>query len=198
MQTIPITSASDDQLRACATLILGIDEDAVRNAADRPSLMALISPARPQTWEEGTIRIPDAPPPLAQTGQLESITPTADVTLFSHLTEDFGPMTRFTIISTNMPGGNHPASPIVNGRLLVMQRNMRIEAPYAFYLALRNANIGAPYEIDNGQGKPPGIGYADVTNYPLSDVIEPPKDEIAAWHAKNGKRLLGEPQSIAA
>ena len=190
MQTINIADATDDQLRTCATLILGIDEDAVRNAADRPALMALIHPARPQTWDDGTIRVPDAPPPLAQTGQAAPIAPKAEMTFLENLTEQFGPLTRFKIIPTNMPGGNHPAHPCVNGRQLVMQRNMLIEAPYAFYLALQNAKIGDSYEVENGPGKPPTTMYADISNYPLSEVALPSPEEIAAWHAQNGQRLL--------
>lgn len=189
MQTIPISEASDEQLRACATLILGIDDDAVRGA-DRPTLMALISPARPQTWEEGTIKVPDAPPPPAQTGQVEAVAPKADLTFLENLTEVFGPLTRFKIISTNMPGGNHPAHPCVNGKQIVLQRNMLIDAPYAFYVALINAKVGDPYEVPGEHGKPPTVAYAEITNYPLTDVVLPPQEAIDEWRARTADKLL--------
>ena len=200
MQTIPITAATDNQLRECAKVVLMQDEDAVNNCKSRAELLALIGPAAPEAWGDN-IQVPDAAPAATQTGQAEPAVRAPDQVFLENLTDEFGPLTRFTIIATDMVGGKHPAHPCVNGRQLVMQRNMLIEAPYAFYLALKNARTGAPYEIENGLGRAPDIGFSEVTNYPLTDEQLPSKEEIAAWHARNGSRELGtarEPARIAA
>lgn len=185
MDKILISAANDDQIRAFAEVVCGIDAEKIGEANTRAKLLAVLG----AVWTQEHITVPTAPTAM-QDGQTMPAVPLPDVTHLPHMTEEFGPITMFKIISTNMPGGNIPAHPCVNGRQLVMQRNMLIAAPYAFYLALRNANTGDPYEVENGPGKPPTIMFTDVTNYPLTDVTLPSKAAIDEWHARVGPKLL--------
>lgn len=187
MRKILIADATDDQLRQFATEILQVE---VAPTAERGVVLALIQPA----WGADFISLPEIDDDLGDDVQHE-----ADVVF--NTGRDDGPTTSFTILQTSMPGGKHPASPCVNGKMLVMQRNVRIDAPYAFYLALKNAQCGAIEQGEDQGNKPGALINVTVTNYPLSDVILPPQAEIDAWHARNGSRLLGgeeAPRKIAA
>lgn len=179
MQKIKITDATDDQLRAFA-ISLQLD---VADAKSRADLFAVLGPA----WDQDFIMAEE------EDARGEAVTPIAQVSL--NTGRDDGPMVQFKIMQTEMPGGKHPAHPCVNGKMLVMQRNMLIEAPYAFYLALQNAIVGVmeqgPDQRSADGGTRPGELIAtEVTNYPLSEVRLPPQSEIDAWHARNGPRLL--------
>lgn len=184
MQKINITDATDEQIRAFA-ISLQLDEDgAIASARDRADLMAVLGPA----WSDDYIfaEEPDnergaAPVPVAQV-KLDT-------------GRDDGPLVQFKILQTDMPGGKHPAHPCVNGKMLVMQRNMLIDAPYAYFLALQNARVGVVEQGQDQRGSDGGMRPGDmtpteVTNYPLSEVRLPPQHQIDAWHARNGGRLL--------
>lgn len=184
MQNVKITDASDDQIRAFA-ISLQLDEDgAVSKAKTRADLLAVLGPA----WSMDHIL---ADEPEAERG--DATTPVAQISLDTG--RDDGPMVKFKIMQTDMPGGKHPASPCVNGRMLVMQRGMLIEAPYAYFLVLENAKVGVVEQGADERGadggmRPGALTPTEVTNYPLSEVVRPPQSEIDAWHARNGGRLL--------
>lgn len=176
---IEIKDATDDQIREFAETTLQVDTSEARN---RAALMAAIGPA----WPNDFIMIADP----ERDAQGEIVTPTPVHTFDS--SRDDGPATTFKIMQTDMPGGKHPAAPDVNGRKLVIQRNVLVTAPYAFYLALTNAKVAVPHQDAGVPGLPaPEVQFTEVTNYPLSEVVLPPAADIAAWHARNGPRLLG-------
>lgn len=182
MKKIDILEASDDQLREFATTAQGLD---VTDAKSRADLLAILGPA----WDQDYILVDDVTP---DTGAAAVPTPQVSYTAGNR---DDGPMVKFKILQTDMPGGKHPAHPSVNGRMLVMQRNMLIEAPYAYFLDLQNAKVGVIEQGRDQQGADGGMRPGDmtpteVTNYPLSEVTMPPQAEIDAWHERNGGRLL--------
>lgn len=181
MKRIPITEATDDQLRIFAETVQGLDISTCRTRAD---LMGVIGP----TWEQDEIPVDDSEAELGA-----SVKPQAQIVLDTG--RDDGPTVQFKIIQTEMPGGKHPAAPSVNGRTLVMQRNMRIDAPYAYFLVLQNAIVGSVVQGPDQRGtdgamRPGDLIPVEVTNYPLSEVVLPPAHEIEAWHQRNGSKEL--------
>lgn len=184
MQKINITDATDEQIRAFA-ISLQLDEDgAIASARDRADLMAVLGPA----WSDDYIFAEESDGERGDT-----VTPVAQISLKTG--RDDGPLVQFKIMQTEMPGGKHPASPSVNGKMLVMQRGMLLEAPYAYYQVLQHAIVGvveqgADTAGADGQRRPGDLIPTQVTNYPLSEVRLPPQHEIDAWHARNGGRLL--------
>lgn len=179
---IEITDATDDQIREFASTICGIDPEVIAPATTRAKLLAVLS----TVWTQEHISVPDP----ARDAQGEIVTPTP-VEVYDTSRDD-GPPTTFKILQTDMPGGKHPAAPDVNGRKLVIQRNILVKAPYAFYLALNDAKVAIPHQAPGVPGlPPPDVEFTEVTNYPLSEVVLPPAADIAAWHARNGPRLLG-------
>lgn len=184
MQKIKIPDATDDQIRAFANS-LQLDEDgALTKARSRADLMAVLGPA----WDQDYVFAEEA-----DSERGEAAIPVSQVKL--NTGRDDGPLVQFKIMQTEMPGGKHPAHPCVNGKMLVMQRGMLIDAPYAYYLALQNAIVGvveqgADTTGADGQRRPGDLIPTQVTNYPLSEVRLPPQSEIEAWHLRNGGRLL--------
>lgn len=179
---IDITAATDDQIRDFASTICGIDPELLAPATTRAKLLAVLS----TVWTQEHITVPE--PERNDQGEIVEEVPVAQF----DTGRDDGPPTRFKILQTDMPGGKHPAAPDVNGKKLVIQRNVLVTAPYAFYLALANAKVAVPHQEQGTPGlPPPDVEFTEVTNYPMSEVTLPPAHEIAAWHKRNGGRLLG-------
>lgn len=87
------------------------------------------------------------------------------------------PIVVLKIAKTAYPGGKDPIPVSVNGRALVLQRDMQIELPYRFYEALQKA-IRQEVSQDVNTGE---ITVDDVTNYPIQPISFPTAAEIAAW-----------------
>lgn len=182
MKELKITAATDQQLRDFLTTNLQIE--GVTATSTRAQLMALLGPV----WKNDMIFVEDDGSSI--TGEV--VVPDAK---FRYATgRDDGPPTRVTIMQTGGINGKHPAHPSVNGRKLVIQRNVPVDIPYAFFLALDNA---VQTKItDTGDGSK-AYDRTNFTDYPMKDVVKPPQSEIDDWHRRNGNRVLGESAPVA-
>ncbi len=182
MKQVPITDASPAELRAFAELKLGID--GISPAMNRNTLIARITPAWPHDYievEETEEQHGDAAP-LAQAAPSM---PEPQQRLKGGAGAN-DPKVRLKIATTSLPGGKHPVTVAVNGQTKVIQRNMVVDLPYRFYLALINAQVGDVSQ-DDATGE---ITATEHTNYPMTVILMPGEDEIAAWHARTDNQLM--------
>lgn len=181
MLKIKITDASDDQIRSFA-LSLQLDEDgAITNAKGRADLLAVLGPA----WDQDYIFAEADEAPV----QVQSA-----VRFAQHVKDfgpEFGPMTTFKIMTTEMPGGKHAAGPTVNGKMCKIDRGVLVSTNYAFYEALKHATGSIVEQAPDKDGKPGELVIIDASNYPMSEQQYPSDEELAEWHRKYGSRELG-------
>lgn len=169
-KNIPIADASDSQIREFLTTFLQVEVGA---ASSRAELLAQLSKA----WQQEHIVVLDE-------GELELsdeqiVTPEVQAKDLTTRYQD-DPAVELKIGKTGYPGGEHPASPRVNGRQIVIQRDVLVKVPYRFYLALLNS-----YEDQTRADPKTGHPVVTrVTNFPLFDVKLPPQSEIDAWHER--------------
>lgn len=97
------------------------------------------------------------------------------------------PIWLIEIGETEMPGGKDPVPVSVNGRALVLQRNMRIPLPHRYKLALDHA-VRETVDQDMRTSE---ITTSKVRNYPFQIIERPSEEEIRAWHQRNGGVELG-------
>lgn len=190
MKKLPITEASDEQLKTFAQTVLQIEN--VSNK--RGEILAALQQGG---WTQDHILVDghemDAGSDvLAQFEEPEEdFAPFAKVKGFGYWKD--GPMVVLKIMSTDRPGGNEPAAPSVNGSApLVIQRNQLVQIPYDFYLVLKNC-VGT--KVEPGEKVTDELVRTDYTDYPLSDVQLPSRAEIAAWQARTAGDELGHPKA---
>lgn len=177
MERKQITACSDEELKVFAETVLQLD---LTGANTRPKIVAALGQSG---WEHDWVMV-DAD----KNEEGDAVAVAAQIVYDTG--RDDGPPVKLKILETDMPGGRHPAHPDVNGRMLVVQRNMTVEIPYAFYLALKNAISGSVQQGPDRDGRPGELITTNVTNYPMSEVELPTQAEIEAWHARNGSRAL--------
>jgi hypothetical protein len=190
MKQVPIIEASDEQLKAFARDVQQIEK--VPNARG-PLLAALLESGWDKEYvlADGDDTANDDQPALAQFEQ-----PQEKVTKMP--TSGFGqwrgsPMVRLKIMPTDRPGGAEPAHPSINGSpCLVIQRNQLVEIPYDFYLVLKQA--GGTKVLPGERPNDPLV-EVDYYEYPMTDVVLPPPEEIAKWQAKTTGNELGRPKA---
>lgn len=98
------------------------------------------------------------------------------------------PIWRMKIGTTPMPGGKQPVPVGVNGVVVVIQRDMVVDVPHRFYLALQ----AAIQHTVTQNSKTRAIEEGEVSNYPITQIVKAPSpEEIAEWHERTGKIELG-------
>lgn len=168
---IPLEDATDAQLRDHLTTFLQVELD--DKVQTRAQLLAALATAG---WTQPHIFV--AEEPAMELASEQIVTPQAQARDLTARYED-DPVVELRIGKTGYPGGEHPASPIVNGRRLVIQRDVLVKIPYRYYLVLANAHE------DQTRADPKGHPVTTrVTNFPLHDVKLPPQAEIDAWHER--------------
>lgn len=177
-----INECSEEELRFFAETVLQAE------LIDCPTVGHVIGVIR-QLHEDEYLNLPER----LDSVQNGAVQPLAKV-LRARGGRDFGPPVSLTLLETDQIAGKHPAEPSVNGIKIVIQRNMRVTIPYAFYLNLRNAKqtltVPNPKALTpEGENDPMTIKVT-VTNYPMQDVELPPRQDILDWHAKEGHKEL--------
>ena len=180
MIRIPIAKATDAQIRDFCDV-----QQLELAGTTRSAMLAALSSA----WEHDHILAPAAAPEPADSAApagAVSPRPQAQQRVSTGLGED-DPKWLVEIGETEMIGGKDPVPVGVNGRAVVLQRNMRILLPHRYKLALDLA-IRETVEQDERSHE---ISTSRVRNYPLT-VIEKPSDAaIAAWERRTAHVELG-------
>lgn len=195
MKKLPITEASDQQLRTFAADVQQIE----KVPAERGKILAALTEGG---WTQDYILVDGEESVFAESDPLpQTAQPRQDYIPFSSA-KGFGfwrkgPMVKLKILSTDRPGGNEPAHPSVNGSpCLIIPRNKRVEIPYDFYLVLNNC-IGT--KITPGEKIEDELVHTDYTDYPLTEVELPSPQEIAKWQEfTSGNELGGKVAAKAA
>lgn len=174
MIQLPLDDASDDQIREF------IEANGVEvGKADRPSLLSTLG----SFYGLPHILVPA--PLEGGEGQSVSTVHEPQQRLSGGVGKD-DPKVVIEIATTQLPGGQHPVSVAVNGVALVIQRNVKVEIPYRYYLALVNAKNADVSQSDPSQ--PPVETVSN--NYPMTVHEKPSQGEIDAWHARVDGELL--------
>ncbi len=177
----PLTEATDAEIRDFCEL-QQLDVDSCRSRAD---LLAALGPV----WEHDYIPTTrqaalEADEAAAQAQQTQAV-----VTHASRLVGGLGdkdPVFRLRIGTTSMPGGKEPVPVGVNGKTVVIQRNVDVDVPARYFFALENA-IREEVTQDPKTGE---IDVTEVTNYPFNVITRPEPEEIAAWREQTDKLLM--------
>jgi hypothetical protein len=194
MKKIPITEASDAQLREFAKTVQQID----KVPAQRGPLIAAILQSG---WQNDYIitdtdqpDLPESSSPLEQHEEPEETVSKMPLKGFGFWKNS--PMVHLRIMSTDRPGGNEPAHPSINGSPpLVIQRNILVEVPYDFYLDLKQAG---GTKVIPGASATDELVRQDYKEYPMEIVKMPTREEIAKWQEHTSKMELGHPKAAAA
>lgn len=175
MIQLPIEQASDEQLLAYAESL-----DLTPKDKKRATLLALLAgPA----WGKPFILV--AKPPEQSDDQRAIVVHEADQRLEGGIGSD-DPKVLLTIGKTQQPGGAHPASVSHNGKAMVIQRGIKVEVPYRYYLALLDARCADVQQDPNTKE----ITESEITNYPLQVHAMPSQEEIAAWFKRTENELM--------
>lgn len=179
IEKLPIDEASDQQLRAFATDFLQIELGA--NVSTRAQILAEIDKA----WKQPFINV-ESDDALLLDEQVERAKPAAKrLGILQKYPDD--PLVELEIASTTLPGGDKPVPVNVNGGNLLIPRETRVEIPYRFFLALKDA-----HEVELTQNKDTmELVKRRVTNYPLTIHRMPTEAEIAEFHRKVDGTVLG-------
>lgn len=174
----PIEEATDDQLRSFLTTFLQIEVGPTVNS--RAKLLAELSRA----WKQPFIHVGEDAELVLQDSD---VAPSPVVKDLSALYQD-DPKVELVLDTTAYPGGEEPASPNVNGKMLVIQRGVKVRVPYRFYDALLNAFEDKTVQDPNDPGK---LVVTRVSNFPMREVKLPPQAEIEAWFERTKDKVLG-------
>jgi hypothetical protein len=175
MQQLPIVDATDQQIRDfCDAQQIELD------ATSRSEMLAVLS----SVWEHDYILMAVGEYD-GQTDQVQTPEPIAQTTITGGVGSN-DPKVLIRIGKTEMPGGKDPVPVGVNGRTVVIQRDMNVELPYRFYLALQNA-VRETVDQNSQTGD---ITTSAVSNYPMQTLRLPPQDEIDAWHESTRDVLM--------
>lgn len=174
MTRVPIAAASDEQLRAfCDVQQLELDNDT------RSGMLAALG----VVWGHDFILVSENE---AASDQTASAFPTPQQAIPAGVAKD-DPIWLIEIGETDMPGGKDPVPVSVNGRALVLQRNMRIPLPHRYKLALDHA-VRETVDQDERTHE---ITTSKVRNYPFQVLERPSPEAIAAWEARSNGIELG-------
>jgi len=163
MKLIPISEATEAQLRTFAQETLGIE---VKPSASIDKVRAAVASA----WDRD-IPVTDDNEDLAPEQQARAPVPVKD----EHLLPDEG-LVRINIGIQEEAGGNDPVAVGVNGRIMLIPRGRDVDIPERFLEALQHA---VTYKYDN---LPDGMGInpvpREVQLYPFQ--IKGRVDQLAA------------------
>lgn len=167
---LPLDNATDDQIRDFAETMQVDTSD----AKDRAGLIALLG----LVWDQPHISV-DMPADEDALVQDQGV----DMPVREEMAGGIGendPKVRLVISKTPMPGGNDPVPVGHNGRTVVIQRDVEVNLPYRFYLALLDAKREDVVQDDRSRE----IFATAYTNYPINVLALPGAEEIAAWRAR--------------
>lgn len=189
MKQLPITEASDEQLKAFARDVQQIDQ--VPNERGK-ILAALVESGYDKDFifvdgqaEDSSDEPASAFAQIAEPSEKVHKMPAVGFGFWRN-----SPMVQLRILTTERPGGNEPAHPSINGSpCLVIPRGKLVEIPYDFYLVVKQAG---GTKVVPGEKPTDELVKLDYVEYPLTDVVLPSKEEIAKWQAKTSGNELGK------
>lgn len=179
---IPIADATDQQLREFCEL-QQLDGWA---GGSRAELLAIIETAWAQDW----VFVASASPELdedeaaAAAQQVQAAVP-----LGLRVTGGTGandPIFVVRIGNAPVPGGDQPVPVGVNGKTVVLQRNMTVELPARYFYALESA-IREEVTQDQKTGE---LNTMQVTAYPVQVITRPSDSELREWRERTDNELL--------
>jgi hypothetical protein len=179
MKRVPIEDATDEQIREY-TELQGVDVD---GASTRAGYLALLSSVHDKPW----VLVADVPESISDAfaEQIEMITAEPQQRLEGGI-GDNDPKVRLKIGKTSYPGGTLPVSVGVNGRVVVIQRDMTVDLPYRYLHALENAVVAeVSQNLSTGE-----ITESQIQNYPVSVLVHPDAAEVRAWRARVDNELM--------
>jgi hypothetical protein len=175
MIQVPIDDASDDQLFAFAEN-MGLTP----GSTERPHVLSALQEA---AWIQPFILVSE------ETILAEDQDERPQIAVHSRMEGGAGaddPKVIVLIQKTTLPGGRDPVPVSVNGRAFVVQRDMNVEMPYRFYLALASA-VRAEVHQDELTFERYETNF---TNYPLEVLERPTNQQIREWHARVDNELM--------
>lgn len=176
---IPITDATDEQIEDFLDM-MQLEHGEVKT---RTGLLALL-----ETVHNEDHIIVTATDDIIQLEQGEKALPEPQQFPSFGQAYKSDPIWRMKIGTTPLPGGKQPVPVGVNGTVVVIQRDMVVDVPHRFYLALQNA-IQHTVTQDS---KTRELIEGEVSNYPITQILKAPSpEEIAKWHERTGKIELG-------
>lgn len=174
MIQIPIEDASDEQLFVF-TETMGL----APGDTDRNHVLATLQVA----WDKPFILVAE------ETVFPEDQFQQPELTIHGRMEGGAGdddPKVVVMIQQTTLPGGRDPVPVSVNGVARVVQRNMNVELPYRFYLALASAMRAEVHQDE--------ITFetfeTDFTNYPLQVLRPASLEAIRDWHRRVDNVLM--------
>lgn len=174
MIQVPIDDASDDQL-----FVFAENMGLAPGSTERPHVLATLAAA----WTQPFILVAE------ETILAEDQKERPQITVHSRMEGGAGaddPKVIVSVQQTTLPGGRDPVPVSVNGRAFVVQREMNVEMPYRFYLAL-----AAAVRSEVHQDEVTFERYeTNFTNYPLQVHELPSRQEIREWHARVDNELM--------
>jgi hypothetical protein len=176
MIRIPIATATDAQIRD----FCDVQQVELTNTS-RSGMLATLS----AMWEHDHILAPGAEPGDEMDAR-EKVQPVAQQIVSTGLGEN-DPKWLVEIGETEMIGGKDPVPVGVNGRAVVLQRNMRIELPHRYKIALDLA-VRETVEQDERTHE---ISTSRVRAYPLYIHERPSDADIAQWEKATAGIELG-------
>lgn len=207
MKKLAIEQASDEQLRDFAVTVHQLD----KVPHDRAGIIGKLVESG---YTQDYIVVPGDAPQASQEseelgvlelGQFEEVGEVPQempATGFSFWTKGEAgkppcPMVTCRILTTERPGGNDPAAPIINNSPpLVIPRGKLVRIPYDFYQILKQAGgTSAQSNIADATKEAVKFNYIE---YPMTDVQLPTGASVAAWNAWAGQHELGRPKAVAA
>lgn len=174
-----IEKASDVELLEFAELTLQLPD--AKTASDRATLLGLIR----STWPNDYIFVDSAATPEADEAQADDVRAMARIKLGEDAPAD-EPRWIIKISATELPGGKDPVPVGVNGRAVVIQRDMEAEVPHRYVEALQHAVRTAVTQDQRTHE----FHYTNFTNYPLEVIERPTRAEIEAWKEKSRDLVL--------
>lgn len=173
----PIEDASDAELRTFATTTLQLE---LADSATRAQILGAMSKVHKQPF----INIAEDTAPM-QAADADAPKVKREAKNLTHRYQD-DPVVECVVAKTSYVGGEEPAAPNVNGVQLVIPRDILVKIPYRFYLALKDSHEDITRPNDRGQPV-----TTRINNFPMSDVVMPPKAEIEAWFERTKDKVLG-------
>lgn len=176
---IPITEASDEQIADFLDM-MQLDHS---ETSTRTGLLALLATVHDEDHIIVTVR-----DDIIQLDQTDEALPEPQQFPQFGIAYKDDPIWRMKIGTTPLPGGKQPVPVGVNGTVVVIQRDMVVDVPHRFYLALQNAIQHSVTQDPKTREMIEG----EVSNYPITQIIKAPVEaEIAAWEERTGKIELG-------